>query len=448
MRSQDQTTGIRIAACATGLIAAFSGPLAVAQEIQGTDVDFSGVERRLKDTSRKLEELKRLLAEEERKLSADRRALEEQRRLMNQQMQKLAGRGAAPSTGTVGGSPGGAAASGMLITQAGQKPDETGAREPGRPVGEAPPPAEEPLRPARIFAEQGVLTPGGKLVIEPALQYFQSSDNRVALVGFTIIPAITIGLINIQQVSRDSFVPSLTARYGITPRFEAQVFVPYVSSSSDTITRPIATPSVTDQFFSANGSGIGDVEATFRYQINQFRGDNAVWVGYVRGRAPTGEGPYQVSFDPVTNLQTELPTGTGFWGVQPGFTVLYPSDPVVFFGGAGYLFNLSRDVGNGFGTIDPGDQVDFNFGMGLSLNERASFSFGYQQSIVMSTGQSGNVAPSRTLGQTGTLEVGSARFGLSYKVTPRSFINLTLGVGVTEQAPDLELRLGVPIEFL
>ena len=78
------------------------------------------------------------------------------------------------------------------------------------------------------MAGAGVLTPKGSLVLEPSLQYAHSTSNRVALVGFTIIPALTIGLIDIRGVNRNTLIPALTARYGLTNRMELEVKVPYV----------------------------------------------------------------------------------------------------------------------------------------------------------------------------------------------------------------------------
>jgi len=292
-----------------------------------------------------------------------------------------------------------------------------------------------------------VLTPRGKFVLEPSLQYLQSSNNRVALVGFSIIPALTIGLIDVRQVSRNVFIGVLTGRYGVSERFELEGKVPYVYSTSETLTRPLATPSVTDSFFDARGSGIGDVELGARYQLNAFRGDNAVYVGSLRAVLPTGKGPFDVDFEPITGLQSELATGSGFFGLQAGVTSLVPSDPAVFFGGLSYQYNFPRDVGNGFGRITPGNIASFNLGMGLALNDRASFSVGFQFSNVSKSSQEGAESGSKTLAPGSSIQLGTARFGLSYRLSARTNLNFTLGIGVTSQTPDLELTLRVPYTF-
>lgn len=370
------------------------------------------------------------LQEETAKLNALQRELNEHRRRIDALRLELRGRGAAPAH----------------AAQEGAQQTQSGGPAPA-PVGEAPPPSDKLPQTAQIFAEPTVLTPPGALTLEPSLQYVHASNNRVALVGFTVIPAITIGLIDVRRVTRDAFYAALTTRYGLTNRLEVEAKLPYVYSSTSTLTRPLATPSVTDTQFDAQGNGIGDVELAARYQLNSFRGDNMVYIGSARLRLPTGRGPFDVDYDPVTNLQTQLPTGSGFYGLQGGLSFLYPSDPVVFFSGINYQHNFERNVGNGFGKIRPGSVIDMNFGMGLALNEKASFSFGYQHSVVHGITQLGPAAPGKTLSPTSATQLGTARFGLTYAVTPKTAVNLSLGIGVTRETPDLELTLRIPFRL-
>lgn len=398
-----------------------------------------------------LESMKRQLEAEADKLRALERALGEQRRRIDQQLReldalkaRLSGRGAAPGGGAVSvETPQGGAAVPMQSAQT-SGAGETSSSPPAKPVGEAPPAPDRPPEVAQIFAEPTVLTPPGKFVLEPSFQYIRSNDNRVALVGFTIVPALTIGLIDIRSVGRDTYYAALTGRWGVANRFELEAKVPYVWTTSSTLTRPLATPSVTDTMFDASGAGLGDVELAARYQINRVRADNPIFIGSLRFKTATGKGPFDVDYIPLTGLQTELATGTGFYGLQGGVSVLFPSDPAVFFGGMNYLYNFGRDVGNGFGYIKPGNIFDFNLGMGLALNERASFSVGYQQSMVSKSSQSGEASAAQRLAPPSSLVLGTARFGVSYKLSAKTLLNFSLGIGVTSDTPDLELTVRVP----
>jgi len=94
------------------------------------------------------------------------------------------------------------------------------------------------------------------------------------------------------------------------------------------------------------------------------------------------------------------------------------------------------------GKVDPGDSIKLNFGMGMSLNEKSSLSLGYQHTYVMPTKFAGNSAANSE-----SIQVGQLLIGYGYQITPRTNINLTLGVGVTRYAPDAQLVLRVPITF-
>ncbi|OZB68261.1 MAG: acetate kinase, partial [Lysobacterales bacterium 13-68-4] len=215
-----------------------------------------------------------------------------------------------------------------------------------RPVGRAPERDERPPEVAPIFDQPGVLTARGKLVVEPSYQFAYSSNERVALIGYTVIPAVLIGLVDARQVKTTTQTGALALRYGVSNRMELELRIPYVYGHTDTISREIFTGSATDKVFTAHGHGIGDIEATARYQMNDGGADRPYYIGWVRVKSRTGKDPFEVTTDCVsrcvqnttgTGLPLELPQGSGFYSVQPGLTWLFPSDPVVFFGNVSYL---------------------------------------------------------------------------------------------------------------
>jgi hypothetical protein len=372
------------------------------------------------------EELQQL----KREIEIQRKQLESQQRRIEQlELKTLRGRGtqgAAPAVSQPDAASGTAA-----------KPSEG----PPTQVGKPPDTSRPPEVPALVDI-RGVLTPRNTVILEPSLQYSHSSNNRVALVGFSVIPAITIGLIDVRSVKRDTFIGAIAARYGVTNRFEVEAKIPYAYRHETTQSRPFATPSVADSVFEASGHGIGDIEFAARYQLNQPGPDRPYYVAGLRVKTTTGKGPFDVDTDPVSGLQRQLPTGSGFYGVQPSLTAIFPSDPAVFFGNLSYLWNIKRDVGKGFGTIDPGDAIGVTFGMGVALNEKASFSIAYDHATVFRTRQNGVLIPTTT-----TVQLGSLLFGTSYRLGPKSTFNFTLGVGVTPEAPNVQLTFRLPMEL-
>ncbi|AIF48655.1 coiled-coil domain-containing protein [Dyella japonica] len=337
-----------------------------------------------------------------------------------------------------------------------------------QPVGQAPRQDTRPPEVAPIFQQPGVLTPRGKVIIEPAYQFGYSSLDRVALVGYTVIPAILIGLIDARQVKNTTQIGWLTTRYGITNRMEVEVRVPYVYAHQDTISREIFTGTATDNAFGSSGHGLGDIEATLRYQLNVGGPDKAFYVGWLRVKSRTGKDPFEVTTDCVhrcvenvinevdlsatgTGLPLQQPTGTGFWSIQPGVTWLYPTDPVVFFGNLSYLYNVprnnvSRNILLGgteyLGKVKVGNIADVSIGMGLSLNEKASMSIGYDQSFVGLTKQNGQTVPGSVKTVLGTLLIGG-----SWRFSDKRTLNFTLGVGVTRDTPDVTVTVRMPMMF-
>jgi hypothetical protein len=318
---------------------------------------------------------------------------------------------------------------------------------PDQPVG-TPPPKQESvnLESTAIFEQGGVLTPRHSFVFEPSLQYAHASSNRIAIVGYTIIPTLLIGVVDVRTVEDNTLVGSLSFRYGITSRLEGEIKVPYVyrTDSSTTQSQTVdqnGNPVVTTNVFSADGHGIGDVDFGLRYQVNQPTSNGAYFIAGVRAKSNTGKDPFEVNTDPTTKLPTEQPTGSGFWGIQPSLTVIFPSDPAVFFGSISYMYNIPRDIA-GTGRVDPGDIVGFNFGMGFALNEKISLSVGYDHSVVGRVTVNDQLLEGTLISQVGTLLI-----GYSYKYNDKTSINVSLGAGLTQAAPDVQIGIRVPFNF-
>ena len=285
-----------------------------------------------------------------------------------------------------------------------------------------------------------VLTPKGTLVVQPSLEYSHSSANRVLVEGFTIIPAITVGLIDARRIDRDSLIASLSLRYGLSKRLEVETSLPFAWRADTTMDRQLEIDSSQDEIVDIDGSGFGDLTLGLRYQLNQGQRDGAFHTANLRVKSHTGKGPFEVATN-ETGQQTELPTGSGFWGIEAGLTSILPSDPVVFFSNLSYLRNLSRSFGQ-VGKIEPGHTIAVSLGMGVTLNEKVSFSLGYEHSVVGKSKQNG-----QTIKGSQVLQVGSLLLGASYKLQKNRRLNLSLSAGLTEDAPDVRLVLRVPTSF-
>lgn len=302
------------------------------------------------------------------------------------------------------------------------------------------------IQAAAVPQEQGVLTPRGRLVFDPTLEYTQSATDRLVFRGFELIPGIQVGLIEASKARRDTFVSTLAARYGLTSRLEFEVRVPFVHRY-DRIEVAQQRDEGIVRSISLDGNDIGDVEFGARYQINRQRGQNPIFIAGLRVKSDTGLGPFSIDYDEF-GVATSLATGSGFWGVQPSINMLLPSDPVVIFGSAAYLAHLPRDVnrtvgGAPIGRVDPGDAISGSLGFGFALNPRFSYSMGYRHSYIFATSTeiAGSVERSRPL------QVGSLTLGMSYRLNPKSALNVAFEVGVTQDAPDIGITVRAPYAF-
>lgn len=292
----------------------------------------------------------------------------------------------------------------------------------------------------------GVLTKPGTLVFEPSIEYEQSSTNRFFFSGVQVADVVLIGDIQVSDADRDSVTAVAVLRTGVTDRSEVDIRVPYVYRD-DRVTQTGTGLPADGQVSDLDNADLGDIEIAGRYQFNSGSDGLPIFIGNLRVKAPTGVGPFDLDRN-ASGIPIELSTGSGFWGVEPSVTWIFPTDPAVFYGNFSYLWNIEDDVDENVGgslvtNVDPGDVFGIAFGMGYSLNERTSFSVGYDHKFVFETDQ----VIDGTSFSSEEFDVGSLSFGYSYALSDSTSLNLTLQTGVTEDAPDVRMLLRVPIKF-
>jgi hypothetical protein len=222
--------------------------------------------------------------------------------------------------------------------------------------------------------------------------------------------------------------------------------VPYVYRS-DRVTTVSQQSTSTTRTFDLDGSHLGDIEVSARYQLNDGRNGAPIFVAGARVKSDSGRGPFDLARD-AQGVSTELATGSGFWGVQGSLSMLYPTDPAVIFANVGYLYNIERDVNRTYGavtvgTVDPGVSIGLGFGFGFALNQRFSYSLGYSHSYVFPTETELN----DTHQESTELQVGSVALGMSFRATERLTLSTSIDIGVTEDAPDVRVSFRSPFRW-
>jgi hypothetical protein len=119
-------------------------------------------------------------------------------------------------------------------------------------------------------------------------------------------------------------------------------------------------------------------------------------------------------------------------------TMVWRSDPVVFFAGGGYTFNLEREH-DGFGKIDPGDTVELFAGFNIALNERVSMNLSVVDQFVQSTEQNGVESVGTSFSDARLIA------GASIAVSPSTALLFSAGAGLTDQSPDFTFGVRLPI---
>lgn len=404
------------------------------------------------DVAAQLARLAERLAQQEQRLAAQERQLEEQRaeiaaqaaQIETQRRQVVYGLPAPETAVELDELRGAGAAPVLLLGQAAGADAAATNTTPIRPVGEAPRQTEAPPIVAALPEGQGVLTPVGKLIIDPSFDYSRSSSNRLVYRGVEIVTGIQVGLIEASDADRDTVTTAVAARYGLTKRIEVEARVPYIYRH-DRILTLAQRDSTISREQELDGHGIGDVEASARYQINRGMPGDPIFVAGLRVKSDTGDGPFDIARDSF-GVAAKLPTGSGFWGVSPSLSVMYPTDPVVLFANLSYLYNMPRDIDKTIGAapigrVDPGDSVGGGVGFGFALNDRFSYSLGYSHQYLMET----TTEIGGTEQSSAPLHVGALQFGMSLRVTPKVNISTSFEIGATKDSPDMRAAVRVPI---
>jgi len=282
---------------------------------------------------------------------------------------------------------------------------------------------EAPVQEA-LIQQNALLLPPGKFQIEPSLVYAHSSSNKITVRGFSILPILVIGQISTEKVKRDIFIPTFTVRGGIMKDLQAEFRLPY-RQQLERVTNDF---NVQDQ--TRNTSGIGDMEGSLYYQCFYERGPLPGLIAGATVKSDSGKSPYG----------RQIGLGTGHWAVKGNLTAVKSSDPAILFAGAYYTWNFGRDI-SGFGYVDPGDTIGYNLGVALALNYQTALNFQFEQAITNSVVMSGTDVPGSFV------NVADVKVGLIYSISRNCSVDLTAGIGLTEDSPDFTAEVRVPYTF-
>ncbi|MFL6675114.1 MAG: transporter [Massilia sp.] len=237
-------------------------------------------------------------------------------------------------------------------------------------------------------------------------------------------------LFSIENTSSHTITNTLMVDYGLLNNLTVNAMMPFISRYSDAAG------------YSGVSHTVGDVGVGVRWQPFEVKQDETSFTVTGGVRAATGTSPFKV------DAAKGLATGSGFNTVNLGVNMTRIVDPVALFGSLnlGYSLparHLSQQLaGAVLKEVKPGPSVGFGMGFAFALTYKITTSFSFQESISAKSRLSFD--NDRSV-RTGTQSAGVLSIGLGYRVSPKTTLNTTVGIGLTSSAPNMSLGLSLPL---
>lgn len=271
-----------------------------------------------------------------------------------------------------------------------------------------------------LIQEGGLLLPTWGFEVTPQFSYSFDGSN-----GLRIVDLNGLQVVAPQDVRRDILEASATFRIGLPWESQAELTVPYIIDEEETVT----AGAIRDE---RSGSGLGDIRLGLSKQVLHEDGWVPSLLATGRWKTPSGDSNVELDDDDVA-------LGSGFHGLEGSVTAVKSHDPLVFFANFSYTANLP-DEKNGT-DINPGDAIGFGLGTILAASPDASLRFAFDQSFIMESRVNGDRVPGSDVVQS-SLEVGG-----SMVLSKSVLLDLALEIGLTNDAPDYQIRTALPIRF-
>ncbi|MDF0751011.1 transporter [Marinobacter sp. 71-i] len=277
-----------------------------------------------------------------------------------------------------------------------------------------------------LIERSGLLLPPGTVDVEPSLSYAHSSADNIVIDGFTILPVLVVGDIVSERVKRNQTTAALTTRIGLPWDSQLDVRIPYGYSEERRF-------SADNEETISSADGLGDISLGISHQLLYGEGSWPDILASLRWKSTSGRSPFDVT------ERNPIALGSGYDSINLGLTGVKVVDPLVYFGGANYSWNLSTR--EDAGRFEPGNSIGFSLGTAIALNLTSSLSFAYDQQFTERSRLDGEAVPGSYL-TTGTFSVGG-----SFAISNSQTADISLGIGVTEDSPDVQIGASMPLRF-
>lgn len=236
--------------------------------------------------------------------------------------------------------------------------------------------------------------------------------------------------LRVEEDANHTLTNSFTVQYGVLDNLTLSATLPFVAKSE--IIRDTTT------------AGLGDISLGARWEPFPLKQGRLPLVLFGSLSSKTGDSPYEIGLD-------ELSTGKGYYSAGVGASTRKYIDPVVLFASASANYGFKESgLNQARGTrtltsFDPGISGGFSFGFAYSFNYDVSLTMSYQQSFNMNAEFQFDNGDSYTSPDQSSAMLS---FALGVRVSPETIVNGTVGIGLTEDAPDISLGLSFPLDIL
>ncbi|WDE16520.1 transporter [Acinetobacter schindleri] len=237
--------------------------------------------------------------------------------------------------------------------------------------------------------------------------------------------------LRVQENATHTLTNTFTAQYGLKDNLTLTASLPLVTK--------------TDLLKDTSTAGLGDISLGARWEPFPLKAGRLPLILFGNLSTKTGDSPYEI------NAADDLSTGKGYYAVGVGASTRKYIDPVVLFASvsANYGFKVTDlNQRRGYRVIDefePGISGGFAFGFAYSFNYDVSMTMSYQQSF--NTGSEFRYSSGESYSPA---DQTSSTFAISLgvRISPETIVNGTVGLGLTEDAPDVSLGLSFPLDIL
>ena len=260
----------------------------------------------------------------------------------------------------------------------------------------------------RTLVQEGVLLlPTGIVEVDPSVTYTYNDFDFPTATGET-------------KIERNTFSANLDLRAGLPFDSQVELSLPYRWVDEETETSSGGFPTGET---SENGSALGDITVGLAKTL--VREDD--WWPDVVARAfwDTGSGD---------KTEGDVALGGGFQSVGGSLSFVKRRDPLAFFGSTGYQAVFEND------GVDPGNRITASLGTALAVSPESSLLASIENQFVSETEIDGTEIDGSDLTAV------TLNLGVSTILGRDTLLNVTTGIGVTDDAPDYSIGISLPIK--